>query len=125
MKVLLVLVPVLLTSCSTVNMFRSGDDDMCRYLSQQIDPGLDEAITRELRRQEPPQGALSQGYSREAWDAYWNHRIYYVWDIGPSSCNGRYKGPAGPEMIRRAILRRQEIGLPPINIEDRNREKSL
>lgn len=124
MKVLLVLVLALLTSCSTVNMFRSGNDDMCRYMTQQIDPGLDEAITRELR-QEPPQGALTQGYSREAWDAYWNHRIYYVWDIGSSSCNGTYKGASGPEMIRRAILHRQQVELPPINLEDRNRDKSL
>lgn len=124
MRHLPVLSVILLAGCSTANMLRSDNDGMCRYMSEQIDPGLDEAITRELR-QEPPQGALSQGYSREAWDAYWNHRIYHVWDIGPSSCNGTYKGPSGPEMIQRAILRRQEVGLPPINLEDRNRGKSL
>ena len=124
MKVLLAIVLVLLSGCSTGNVFRSGNDDMCRYIAQQISPGLDEAITRELR-QEPPQGALTQSYSREAWDAYWNHRIYYVWDVGSGSCNGTYEGPSGPEMIRQAILRREEASLPPINLESRNRDKSL
>ena len=124
MKVLLALVLVLLSGCGTGNMFRSGSDDMCQYMTQKIGPGLDEAITRELR-QEPPQGALTQSYSREAWDAYWNHRIYHVWDVGPSSCNGTYKGPSGPELIGQAILRRQEASLPPINLEERNRDKSL
>ena len=93
-------------------------------MTEQISAGLDEAITRELRL-EPPDGALSQGYSREAWDSYWNHRIYYVWSVGPDSCNGTYKGTIGPEMIRQAIHRRQEIGLPSINLESRNRDKSL
>jgi hypothetical protein len=124
MRHLLTLLVVLLTGCSTANMFRSGNDDACRHLYQGIDPGLDEAITRELR-QEPPSGALSKGYSREAWDTYWNQRIFHVWSVGPDSCNGTYTGPSGPEMIRRAVLRREEVGLPTINLEERNRGKSL
>ena len=124
MKILLVLTSVLLTSCGTANMLRNGNDDMCKFITEQIGAGLDEAITRELRL-ETPEGALTKGYSREAWDSYWNNRIYYVWDLGPNTCNGTYKGIVGPEMIRQVILRRQEIGLPPINIEPRNHDKSL
>ncbi|NZA27801.1 hypothetical protein H0E84_15590 [Luteimonas sp. SJ-92] len=124
MKAFLVVALALLTSCSIANVFRSGNDDMCRYLLVELDPHMEGAIARESR-QEPPQGALTQGYSRGAWDAYWNHRIYHLWDVGPSSCNGTYEGPSGPEIIRRAVLRRQEVGLPSINLEERNRDKSL
>ena len=115
---------LLLTGCSAVNMFRSGDDEMCRYLYEGIGAGLEEAISLELR-QEPPQGALTQGYSREAWDAFWNNRIHHTWDIGPNSCNGTYKGPSGPEIVRNAINRRQAVGLPPVALDDANRGKSL
>lgn len=102
----------------------SGPDDFCRSLYADFPAGFDDAIARELR-QEPPQGALTQAYSREAWDAYWNQRIYYVWSIGPSECGGTYRGPSGPLLVRDAISKRRSAGLPDINLESRNLDKLL
>lgn len=118
------LVLLLLSGCSTLNIL-SGPDDFCRSMSADLGLlGLDDAIARELR-QEPPQGALTKPYSRAEWDVYWNHRIYYVWSAGPNDCNGTYKGPPGSDLIRNALQRRRELGLPDIQLEERNRAKEL
>ena len=89
-----------------------------------LGPNMAEGITREIR-QEPPQGAITKPYSRAAWDKYWNDRIFQLWKMGTGDCDGTYKGPSGQDLIRKAIARRREIGLPEINLEDRNRDKGL
>lgn len=114
---------ILLSGCSTLNIL-SGPDDFCRSMAADMRPCLDDAIARELR-QEPPQGALTKPYSRAEWDAYWNHRIYHLWSVGPDYCNGTYKGPPGPELIRYALQKRRALGLPDVRIEERNRDKEI
>jgi hypothetical protein len=81
---------LLLSGCNTLNIL-SGPDDFCRSTYADLRPGLDNAISKELR-QEPPDGALTRTNSRAEWNAYWNYRIYYVWNIGPADCHGTYKG---------------------------------
>jgi len=85
---------------------------------------FDKAVTRETRLQ-PPNGALTQPYSRELWNKYWNDRIYYMYDIGPKSCNGTYRGPSGGEMLRYAMEKRRNAALPDLPIEQRNHDKRL
>ncbi len=116
-------ITVFCAGCSTLNILK-GQDDFCQFMLADLSSGMEEAISRELSK-EPPDGALTKPYSREEWDKYWNHRIYYVWDVGPNDCGGTYKGPSGPELIREAIKKRQEVGLPEVNLEPRNTDKQL
>ena len=122
-KVLALLVSMFIGGCSTLNIFR-GPDDFCRQMSSGYSSSLEAAVARESRK-EPPNGALTQPYSRAQWDKYWNSRIYHMWDIGPESCNGTYEGPAGPALIQNALDTRRERGLPEVNLEPRNEDKDL
>jgi len=74
---------------------------------------------------ERPSGFLTQPYSRENWDKYWNDRVYYMWDVGPESCGGTYVGPTGPELIATMLQERRRLQLPDIDYDDRNRDKNL
>jgi len=123
MKALALLLSILIAGCSMLNTFR-GPDDFCRQMSSGYPASLEDAIARESRK-EPPNGALTQPYSRAQWDKYWNSRIYHMWDIGPESCNGTYEGPAGPVLIQNALDKRREIGLPKVNLESRNEDKDI
>ena len=114
---------VLLVGCSTANILR-GQDDFCRQLNADYQESFQRAIQRELAK-EPPNGALTQPYSRELWNDYWNDRIYHMWDIGPESCNGTWEGPSGPQMIEYMLARRKSLNLPEIEIEKRNADKRL
>ena len=124
MKPLLGLFLIAVLSGCTVAGLLSGPDDFCRSTYADFPAGFDDAISRELR-QEPPNGALTKPYSREAWDTYWNHRIYYVWSLGPDACGGTYRGPSGPTLIRDALAKRRAAGLPDVNLEPRNHDKAL
>jgi len=114
---------VALVGCTTLNILK-GPDDFCRSTYADFPAGFENSIARELRK-EPPQGALTQPYSREAWSKYWNDRIFYVWTVGPDACNGTYRGPSGPELVEGALARRRAAGLPDIELESRNRDKPL
>ena len=119
------IVAVLLASlggCTFSNLF-TNSDDFCQSINEEIPRLLSDDIDRELRH-EPPNGALTKPYSRDLWDNYWNARIERLWDTGPASCNGKYKGPSGPEMIADALAKRRAAGLPEINLNERNRAKS-
>ena len=93
-------------------------------MNEELAPSIDRAIAQELR-QEPPNGALTKPYSRSEWDKYWNHRIFYLWDLGPDDCEGTYEGPSGPELIRDALHKRRDLGLPDVRLEERNRAKDI
>lgn len=122
MRIVLLVCALASTGCSTLNLF-TGQDDFCRSMNSNLGPGFEEAVAREVAK-EPPNGALTKAYSRELWDEYWNHRIYYVWDVGPEDCRG-YQGPTGPELIRDALEKRRKAGLPEVNLEPRNLDKNI
>jgi hypothetical protein len=124
MKPILALLLITWLSGCTVAGLLAGPDDFCQGTYADFPADFDKAISRELR-QEPPNGALTKPYSREAWDAYWNHRIYYVWSVGPDTCDGTYEGPYGPTLVRDALAKRRVAGLPDVTLEPRNRDKVL
>lgn len=45
--------------------------------------------------------------------------------LGQSLVGGAYVGPPGPEIIRSVLKMRRDRGLPDIEIEERNHDKSL
>jgi hypothetical protein len=114
---------LILAGCSAGNIVR-GQDDFCRQLNADFRQSFERAIQREVA-EEPPSGALTQPYSRDLWNDYWNDRIYYMWHIGPESCNGTWEGASGPEMIRYMLARRESLDLPEIKLEQRNADKNL
>ena len=114
---------VVLSGCSVTNILQT-QDGFCRSLYADFPARFEEDIARELRKH-PPNGALTKSYSRALWNEYWNNRIFYVWSIGPESCGGTYRGPSGSDLIRSALTSRQNAGLPPIELEERNAGKQL
>ena len=96
---------------------------MCSIGSSGVPLNLENAIDREVAG-EGPNGAFGQTFSREGWDRYWNDRIYSLWDSVPD-CGSAPNGPTGREAIIAALSRRSAIGLPDIELEDRNEDKDL
>ena len=123
MRLLLLVGALLLAGCSSLNLYKS-QDDYCLWMKEMLPGHMDTAIKSEASKGSP-NGALSQPYSREAWDEYWNDRIFYVWDVGPEDCGGMYQGPTGPKLIRDALEKRQKAGLPEVNLEPRNLDKDI
>lgn len=100
-------------------MFRTNDDDCRDYSANELKDSIDQAVQEELAH-EPPQGYKTKSYDPAQWQDYWNSRIYYIYDVGPSSCHGKYKGPSGPESIAYILRERRAHGLPELAIEQRN-----
>jgi hypothetical protein len=113
---------VLMTGCSTLNMFKGPDDYLRNFATENIKRGIDEAVQEEVRR-DVPNGYKTQLYSRKAWNDYWNSRIYYLYDIGQTKEERAYRGPTGPEFIQYILQARRANGLPELQIEERNRDK--
>ena len=114
---------VFISGCSFINIFDDGHG-LCRAIGDDEPARMYRSAERELKK-ESPNSYLTQPYSRENWDAHWNHRIFYMWDLGPDSCGGTYRGLSGPDLIRLMAKKRRELGLPEITLEDRNRDKEL
>ncbi len=111
------------SGCTLLNIVDDGYG-LCRS----INAGYPESLYEELRseaRRDSPNGYLTQPYSRENWNKYWNNRVYYVWDIGPESCGGTYEGLSGPEIIRLMLRKRQSMQLPKIEWDERNSSKDF
>jgi len=72
-----------------------------------------------------PRGYATSPYSRENWDSFWNHMVFYNWELGSQSCGGTYVGRPGPEIIKDIVSYRKSLGLPANNWEKRNGEKGL
>jgi hypothetical protein len=116
-------ITIILQGCSSLNIIDDGHG-LCRSLGEEYPESLYTEAQREAKK-EPPNGYLTQPYSRKSWDSYWNHRIFYMWDLGPKSCGGTYQGLLGPELINMLIAKRRELGLPEIALEERNSGKEL
>ena len=123
MRTLLIIVVLLTSGCTTLNMI-GGSTAFCRAVYVDMGADLDAEVSRELRHEFPP-GALARTNLEAEWNSYWNHRIYHVWDIGPASCDGTYKGPLGSDMIRHTLQMRHASGLPEVIVEERNLGKVL
>jgi hypothetical protein len=116
-------ISLILSGCSFANFLDDGHG-LCRS----INSDYPESIYRTLYDEgilKSPNGFLTQPYSRENWDNYWNSRIYYIWDISTQSCGGTWEGLSGPEIIKLMFDKRVSMGLPEIVIEERNRDKNL
>ena len=123
MRVLLLAVAISLCGCTALNV-RAYQDASCRSDKAGLEPWHKEAADSEALRKSP-NGWVTQPYSRENWDKYWNDVIYYVWTVGPTDCNGSYTGPYGPEIVGAVIDYRRRLGLPEINLDERNLNKGL
>ena len=123
MRTLLLALVIGIAGCSTLNILAS-QDAYCRAQNEELIPLLKEAAESEAQRNSP-NGWLSQPYSKENWDKYWNARIYHVWTIDQADCNGTYKGPYGPEIVQTIIAFRRNLALPEIQLEARNQDKGL
>ena len=116
---------ILLTlyGCSFINIIDDGQG-LCRALGEQYPESLYAEVQREANK-EPPNGYLTQPYSRKNWNSYWNHRIFYMWDLGSQSCGRTYEGLSGSKLVSLLIVKRRELGLPEIVLEERNSNKNL
>ena len=119
-SVTLVLLYVL-GGCSSINILDDGHG-LCQSTSQEYPESAFQELERELRK-EPPNGFMTQPYSEENWNAYWNSRLFYLYDLGPESCGGTYSGMGGPDVVAAILARRQELELPALTLDDRTREK--
>ncbi len=120
--VLIILCSVFLAGCSFMNVFKGPNDFWRNYAAGEIKDGIDKAIQEEIRK-DVPNGYKTKPYSREVWDAYWNSRIYHLYDLGQTPHDKAYRGPSGPEFIRYILETRKTNGLPELVIEERNRDK--
>jgi uncharacterized protein YceK len=116
--VLVPLVALLCSSCSTFNLVtdpvkqcQADTAGLVAWHQQQADK---EALGK------PPNGWLTQPYSRENWDLYWNDVVFHVGSVSPAHCSGTYRGPMGPEMVRALLAYRRSLGLPEVNFEELN-----
>ncbi len=124
MRVLLLFLLLSPCACSTLNIL-ADQEAYCR----EQEAGLvawhtEQAATKEAS-QKPPNGWLTQPYSRENWNKYWNDVIFHVWKVDQTACSGTYEGPYGPEMVRAILDNRRQLGLPQVQLEERNRDKGL
>lgn len=103
-------------------MLRTSTDDCRDHNAELYVWSIDSAIRDEVAH-EPPNGYKTKPYDSVQWVEYWNARIYYLYDIGPDDCEGQYRGPTGPELIRYIIDERRKRGLPEIPLETRNAGK--
>ena len=109
-----------LTGCTVAGLL-AGPDDFCRSKNEELPGIIADEVTSELRQEHPPGDPT---YGPEAWNKHWNVRLHDTTKIGADDCDGSWKGPTGSEMVRAAIVRRREIGLPEIQLEDRNKDKA-
>ena len=121
-KIAPLLVQFVLTGCA-LNLL-SSQSAYCRDQKAGLVSWFQESAQAEAAGKSPSGWATSP-YNRENWDRYWNDRFYYVWTIGPSDCAGTYDGPFGPEIVRSTVGFRKQLGLPPINLDDRNQDKAI
>ena len=112
-----------MVSCSFLNVLDDGHG-LCREVLVNQAESLKADADFELEKGSP-RGYASKPYSRESWDGFWNHMVFYNWDLGPDSCGGTYVGQAGPKIIEEVVLYRKSLGLPAINWEERNADKGL
>ena len=108
MWMLLVPLPTL-ASCSWPNLIDDGHG-LCRSTMQELPESLYPELERELRK-EPPNGYLTKPYSEEVWDEYWNSRYFYMYDVGPESCGGTYRGHDGPYIVTWVMNERRKLGM--------------
>ena len=123
MKVLVaVIVALYMSSCSAANIVRGPDDYNENYYAADLRHSIDSAILAEKERK-PPNGYLTQPYSRRSWNKYWNDRIFHIYELGSTHMPKGYQGPSGPELIEYILRKRAKYGLPPIELEERNNER--
>ena len=103
-------------------MLRTSNDDCRDYSASDLKESIDLAIKNELAH-ERPNGYATKPYDPAQWQEYWNSLIYYVYDVGPNDCHGKYKGPTGPELIAYILQERRSNGLPELTIEARNENR--
>jgi hypothetical protein len=81
-----------------MNMFKGPNDFWRNYAAEEFKRDIDQAIKEEVQK-DVPNGYATKPYSREVWNAYWNDRIYTLYDIGKTKETEAYRGPSGPEFI--------------------------
>jgi len=114
-------VALLVSGCASLSA--AFDNTMCAIGTSGVPLNLENAIEREVAGG-APNGAFGQTPSRENWDRFWNDRIYSLWDSVPD-CGNAPRGPTGREAVLAALSRRSVLGLPDIELEERNRDKDL
>ena len=119
--ILIAICPLLLAGCF-LNTLQGNNSWWRHYAAREIMEGIDKAIGEEVNK-ESPQGYKTKPYSREAWNNYWNSRIYYRYDLGKTDYNKAYRGPSGPEFIAYILDSRRVGGLPELVIEERNHDR--
>jgi hypothetical protein len=117
----LALSPILLliAGCSSLNILKGQNDYYANHYAYELRQTIDDAISRETA-EEPPSGYLTKPYSRSIWNSYWNDRIYYLYDLGGAQTPDAYQGPDGQEFISYIFEARASVGLPAIEVEERN-----
>jgi hypothetical protein len=98
--------------------------DYCRDQTAGLVAWHKSEADRELKH-ESPNGWYDKPYSRENWDKYWNNIIFHVSKVSPESCNNTYRGPSGTDMVQEILGYRRQLALPDVNLDERNRDKSL
>jgi hypothetical protein len=104
------------------NMLRTSNDDCRDYFAGEMKDVIGRSIKDELAHL-PPDGYKTKPYDPAQWQEYWNDRIYYIYDLGPSSCQGKYRGSTGSEFIAHILRERRANGLPELVIEARNKDR--
>lgn len=107
-----------------ISYLMSSPSRECRFFNSILLPILLDSVGREVEK-ESPNGWVGQPFSQENWNRYWNDRVFYAWDVGPSDCDGTYVGPSGPEIMRMVFGERRARGLPDISLEERNVDKAV
>ena len=115
----LILLIAVTWGCSTANIFKGQESYNREHYASTLKESIDSAIAREIKK-ESPSGYLTEPYSREIWNDYWNSRIKHIYTLGTERTLKSYVGPKGPEFIKYIIETRQKAGLPPINLEASN-----
>ena len=122
MRLFLIISCLVLSACGMQSILRTSNDECRDYEAGDLKDSIDRSISAEVAHK-PPDGHISKEYDSAEWQATWNSRIYYIYELGSGSCGGKYRGPSGQEFIAYILSERRRSGLPELVIEARNKDR--